>query len=239
MINALTEKHLENAHKHYSNEEYVKALDSIEKVLHIHNNNMNAIFFRGKCYMKLKKYSEASDDFSKTTSDKNFDISGGIGLRILIRKISNSKEAEVFVNDLINKMPENEHIRFVFAEYLYRNGEYVNAIDEFEKSISLGRRINNYSYDYIAKCWTQLGNNEKAIENLTHAINNSIDNYLCKTSFYYERAKCFFSNNEYDSAYTDAIRALKYHEEHPILNEKQCNDLYEYINKYNDIAEAY
>jgi len=205
MKNPLIEKHFQNAKFSYSNEEYVKALDSIEKVLHIDNNNMNAIFFRGKCYMKLKKYSEASDDFTKTTSDKNYDFKGGLGLRFLIRKISNNKEAEVFVNDLINRMPENEHIRFVFAEYLYRNGEYVNAINEFEKSIGFGNRINNYSYDYIANCWAQLGNSEKAIENLTHAINNSIDNDLCKTSFYYERAKCFFSNNEYDSAYTDAI----------------------------------
>ena len=238
MKNALIEKHFNNAKLSFTNDEIAKAIDSIEKVLHIDKDNIDAFFFRGKCYKKLNNLKKALDDFLKTVLDKNCCIKGGLALRICIRKMGYQKETEEIIKGWVKKHPENEQILIIYGEYLFNKGDYLKAMDEFKKSIRFGTDSLNQSYGYISKCWEKLDNFDKAIENLNLAIKNSINEDICKTLLYYDRAKLFFSKNEYDSACIDAIRALKFHEENPILDESKCNNLYKYINTYNQIKKT-
>ncbi|MDB4303635.1 tetratricopeptide repeat protein [Desulfosarcina sp.] len=235
----MIEKHLENYHNYYSNKEFEKALDTVEKILHIDKNNVDALINRGICLFRLQRYEEAVKQFEITISEKIINFKAVICLRMCLSRISRQKNPMPLIEDLFKKFPDNEHLQYFYAEFLYENGEYIEALDKFKTSKAFSSDNPIFCYEYIAKCWYELGDYKKAIENITISINKSFKLNIIKSTFYHQRAKYFFNSKEYDRAYTDAIRALKIYEECPYLNQNECEELYEYIKGYSNIAETH
>ncbi|AIL66173.1 putative O-linked N-acetylglucosamine transferase, SPINDLY family protein (plasmid) [Rickettsiales bacterium Ac37b] len=123
------------------------------------------------------------------------------------------------------------------ADALYEAGNYLEAIEEYRKSIELDP---SYAENYykVGKCYYKVANYKEAIREYTSAIN------LCplEEEYYYSRALCYLEIKEYNLVIEDITEAIEVSREvdvkYYIIKAEAYSKLYKYeeAKRYYDIA---
>lgn len=157
---------------------YKKALDFLTKHIIKNPNDYLAIIMRGECYFNLEEYERAEADF-ESALEINEDCSKchyHLGLIYMYRR-EHEKCAE-HLDRAAEIEPESCLIRFYNGLFHFSIENYKIAQNEFEKSLVLCDRVESKILPFLAFCYFQCNDTEKAILTFKEALKFDNENVM-------------------------------------------------------------
>jgi tetratricopeptide (TPR) repeat protein len=193
---------------------YKKAIDYFSQAIELNKKYTEAYFSRGECFDKQKKYKEALKDYSMASNLKPKDSYFYYSIGTVYVRMKNIEEGIMNFNkaitcDSLNADAWNGRA-IIFSdgkEYIKAEHDYLKAI-KYAKKESLGLIYENFGVMYF-----EMKKYEKAIEELTHAIELKwTDKYA-----YLYRAKAYDAIGKTKEAKEDRKKAKDFKKIKPVL----------------------
>jgi len=199
-------------------------LEALNLLLELKKQYLSDIDFNnllGFVYENLNDFNNANNYYLEALKLDNKNFQTNYNIAILFYKIKNYKEATIKLITLADRFPKNKNIFYNLGIIKDEMKEYENAIEYFEKALSLDNQF-YFAQHNLAQCYEKLNNIDLAIENYNkaevinlHKFNNTLNNL----------GNIFLKQKKYD-------QSEKY-----FLNALNCQGNVEII--YNNLAVLY
>ena len=148
-----------------------------EYLLDIDFNNL-----LGFVYENLNDFNNANNYYLESLKLDNKNFQTNYNIAILFYKKKNYEEATIKFIALADRFPKNKNIFYNLGIIKDEIKEYENAIQYFEKALSLDNQF-YFAQHNLAQCYEKLNNIDLAIENYSkaevinlHKFNNTLNN---------------------------------------------------------------
>ncbi len=160
----------------YANEDYVKALSYIGKILAAEPNNIEALLFESILYVRLNSYDKAAMVMNQI-AHLHYETTKDNGFHFIYRELKGQIDPKAFLQ-IYNKIAQmNDYSTAVtplLASLLVDNGYYSEAIKHLEKVIAKDGK-NAVNYSLLMYAYTLLNQSDKGLEILKKAADQSSD----------------------------------------------------------------
>ncbi|OMJ86089.1 hypothetical protein SteCoe_12445 [Stentor coeruleus] len=143
-----------------SKKRYKTALSLLEK-LNLNKSNSNILYLKAFCYMKLKNYDKAVENFD-TCIKNSIKITENMYLNIYKSYIKTHKveKADYFLDALLKDFPKSIKGNLIKGKSLFLSKKWEEASNFLEKS--QGSKV----FAMLMKCWKEIGDYDKAVKYL-------------------------------------------------------------------------
>jgi regulator of sirC expression with transglutaminase-like and TPR domain len=180
-----------------------EAVELYSKAISLDKFETDALINRANILFGQKQYIQAINDYTQCilVEPRNDKAYANRGAAYLSMGKNDKALADLNLSVEINPMSQNGYknrgMLFIMT------GQYQNAISDFTKHLEIVIDSNGETWGKIGYCFQQLGNHSKAINALSHAIQQSP-----KGNYYYLRAISMNASGEIKRARDDAKRAM-------------------------------
>lgn len=193
----------------YQSQNYHQVIAKSNHLLQIDPVSVDAYFFRGACFNKIKQYPEAISDFSFVLQREPDNVQAKAYRKICFGKLNKTDRmlAKKLLDENIRKYPEDLDLLDCKALWHYQNGDFQEVLDYYSSAIKRFVPPLEHYYLYRGELYLELGEYDSAIEDFNEALKSN-PNEFNHPYLFYNRAKAFFENGEPEKAELDILRAI-------------------------------
>lgn len=184
--------------------DYTKAIACYDTVIQMNETNAIAFYNRGVCYMAMESYGSSLVDFNKAIWLDSLLADGYYNRGLVYEKLDNPVLARYDFEKYI-QMQEYDTLGYMaLGDLLLNEQDFETAISVYSKLFNLNIEQMHGVYYSIALCQMNLNQWDKAIKNLTEAIQLR-ENF---TEALFMRSRSYLHSKQYYSSIADLERVL-------------------------------
>ncbi|MCF7873763.1 MAG: tetratricopeptide repeat protein [Candidatus Omnitrophica bacterium] len=156
------DSYFNKAQELYSDRQYKKAIDFLDKFIIIKPDNCGAYNLLGLSYYKMKNYNKAIDNYQKALELDSGFISAYNNLAIVYLEKGKSQEAIKLYEKILEIKPDSLQTLFSLGRIYINLGKYQKAIPYYRNILELDQN-NKKAYSYLGWTYGVIGDYQKAI----------------------------------------------------------------------------
>lgn len=187
-------------------EECLSYLDSLTTIIPEIDSDAQYNYLKGDVYYENKEYEKSVKYFQKAVDIEPSNIEYGRNLAVSYAKSGNIKKSREILDLLLESGASDDVLQYVNSEVLLAEGKPLEAVQKFEKSISLTQDevLKRKAYIEISNIYKSLRADSKAemlnkqigiLEKASNDLNNKDDLVITEMM-----AEAYYSANMYESA---------------------------------------